>query len=95
VLIVTFPIFLFAFRHVTNAMVRDPTKRGSRPRKWLTYMTLFIAAVALIGDVSTLVYSVLGGEFTLRFGLKVATVAVLAGGIFSYFLIDMKRDEIA
>ncbi len=93
VLIVTFPLFLIAFRHVTRAIAGDPTKRGSRPRKWLTYGTLFIAAVALISDVSTLVYNVLGGEFTLRFGLKVATVAVLAGGIFSYFLIDMKRDE--
>jgi hypothetical protein len=93
VLVVAFPLFLFAFHHVTNAIARDPTKRGSQPRKWLTYGTLFIASVALICDVSTLVYNVLGGEFTVRFGLKVATVAILAGGIFGYFLVDMKRDE--
>lgn len=92
-LIVAFPLFLFAFHHVTSAIARNPTQRGSRPRKWLTYGTLFIASVALICDVSTLVYNVLGGEFTVRFGLKVATVAILAGGIFGYFLVDMKRDE--
>jgi hypothetical protein len=94
-LVVSFPLFLIAFRIVHRAVAGDPTKRASRPRKWLTYLTLFIAALALIGDVSSLVDNVLGGEFTARFLLKIATVAVLAGGIFVFFLTDMKRDEAA
>lgn len=93
-LLVSFPLFLFAFHVVSRAIGRDPTKRGSRARKWLTYMTLFIAAVSLICDVTSLLYNVLGGEFTIRFGLKIAVVAVIAGGIFLFFLIDMKQDEV-
>jgi hypothetical protein len=92
-IIVTFPLFMFTFRAVTRADAIDPTKRASRPRKWLTYLTLFIASVALMGDLSVLVYNVLGGELTVRFLLKVATAAIIAGGIFAYFLADMRKEE--
>ena len=92
-LVVAFPLFLLIFRYVEREIARDPTKRASRPRKWLTYLTLFIAAASLMGDVITLVYNVLGGEYTIRFLLKVATVAVIAGGSFLYFLADMRKEE--
>lgn len=38
-----------------------------------------------------LVYNGLGGDFGTRFLLKVITVAVIAGGIFSYFLHDVRQ----
>ena len=92
-LIVAFPLFLFLFRLTERAIEKDPTKHQSRPRKWLTYLTLFIAAASLIGDVSVLVYRVLGGELTTPFLLRVATVALIAGGAFWYFLADVRKDE--
>ncbi len=92
-LIVSFPLFVFMFRIVNEAIRKDPTKRDSKPRKWLTYLTLFLAGSALAGDLVTLVYNVLGGEITVRFLMKVAVVAVLAGGIFAYFLADMRKEE--
>jgi Domain of unknown function (DUF5671) len=92
-IIVAFPLFIFTFRSVTKAITGDPTKRASRPRKWLTYLTLFVAGAFLIGDAGTLVYNVLGGELTIRFLLKVATIVVIAGGIFTFFLSEMQKDE--
>jgi len=92
-LIVAFPVFLFLFRLTQRAIAKDPTKHQSRPRKWLTYLTLFIAAASLIGDVSMLVYRLLGGELTTPFLLRVATVALIAGGAFWYFLADVRKDE--
>jgi hypothetical protein len=92
-LLVAFPLFVYMFRFIAKMVAQDPTKRASRPRKWLTYLTLFVAAVALTGDLVTLVYNVLGGEYTIRFLLKVATVAIIAGGTFSYFLADMRKEE--
>jgi hypothetical protein len=92
-LIVAFPLFLYLFQATNRAMARDPTKRASKPRKWLTYITLFIAASTLIGDLSALVYSLLGGEMTARFVLKVLTVAAIAGGAFAFFLLDIRKDE--
>lgn len=92
-IIVTFPIFIGIFLAMTHAVARDPAKRSSRPRKWLTYLTLFIASASLMGDMSVLVYNVLGGEITIRFLLKVATAAIIAGGIFAFFLSDMRKEE--
>ncbi len=92
-IVVAFPLFFFTFRAVIRGLAQDPTKRASRARKWLTYLTLFIAGISLIGDAAVLVYNVLGGELTSRFLLKVATIAAIAGGIFAYFLEDMRKEE--
>ena len=62
-------------------------------RRWLTYLTLFLAAIALVSDMITLVYNLLGGELTLRFVLKVVIVGAIAGSIFSYYLLDLRRGE--
>lgn len=92
-LIISFPLFLFTFRSIRRSIADDPVKRSSRPRKWLTYLTLFAAGVSLACSTIAVVYNVLGGDFTLRFVLKVATVWVIAGGVFGYFLSDMRKEE--
>jgi predicted transcriptional regulator len=56
-------------------------------------VTLFVAAVLLTGDVATLVHNALGGELTVRFLLKVAAVALIAGGTFGYFLTEIRKEE--
>jgi hypothetical protein len=78
---------------IARAIKRDPSKRASKVRKWLTYMTLFVAAGVIIGDLTTLVYNFVGGELSLRFGLKVVTVTVIAGGVFGYYLWDLRQEE--
>ena len=92
-LIITFPIFLFVANLLQKAIQRDPAKRGSKVRKWLTYLTLFIAAVSIIVDLIVLVGSLLSGELGTRFLLKVAIVLLIAGTAFGYYLWDLRRDE--
>lgn len=92
-LIVAFPVFLYMSRLVSRDLAADPNTRNSKVRRWLTYITLFIAAGALIGDVVTLVYNGLAGELTTRFLLKVLVVALIAGTAFWYYLTDIRRDE--
>jgi len=91
--VIAFPVFVFVARHLSRELARSPAKRLSAVRRWLTYLTLFIAATVLIGDMIALVYNVLGGELTARFGLKVLVVAVIAGAIFGYYLHDLRREE--
>jgi hypothetical protein len=93
-LIVAFPVFLYLSWLTERDIARDPMKRASKVRRWLTYLTLFSAACALLGDVATLVYNVLGGELTVRFLLKVLTVAFIAGTAFVYYLRDLRHDEV-
>lgn len=92
-LVIAFPVFAFVAHRVARDVARHPIKRLSPVRRWLTYLTLFLAASVLIGDMTTLVYHVLGGEATLRFLLKVLVVGVLAGAIFGWYLHDLRREE--
>ena len=92
-LVIAFPVFLFMARHLGKELTRSPAKRLSAVRRWLTYLTLFIAAVVLIGDMITLVNNVLGGELTLRFVSKVVVVALIAGTVFGYYLWDLRKEE--
>jgi len=93
-LTVTFPVFVFVSWTNDKAVRRDPSRRLSKVRRWLTYLTLFVAAGILIGDVTGIVYNVLSGEMTLRFVLKVLTVAAIAGSVFGYFLMDLRAEEV-
>lgn len=92
-LIVAFPVFLYASSLISRAIRSDPSKRGSKVRRWLTYLTLFVAGGVLVGDFTSLVYSLLGGEMTVRFVLKVLTIGVIAGTIFGYYLWDLRLEE--
>ncbi|MCD9086464.1 DUF5671 domain-containing protein [Stenotrophomonas sp. SY1] len=93
-LIIVFPVFVFVARHVSNDVARHPIKRLSPVRRWLTYLTLFVAAVVLIGDLTTLVFNLLSGELSLRFVLKVLVVGLIAGTVFAYYLWDLRKEEV-
>ena len=92
-LIVAFPVFLWVGWLIARLVRAEPTKRASRIRRQLTYITLFVASCVLIGDLTTVVYSFLGGELTARFLLKVLTVAVISGTVFGYYLADLRVEE--
>jgi len=93
-LVIAFPVFAFVARRVSLDVDRHPIKRLSPVRRWLTYLTLFVAAIVLIGDLTALVYNLLGGDLSLRFVLKVAVVAAIAGTVFGYYLWDLRQEEV-
>jgi hypothetical protein len=92
-IVIAFPVFLFVARYLSRELARNPVKRLSAVRRWLTYLTLFIAVSVLVGDMITLVYTALGGDFTIRFGLKALVAGVIAGATFGYYLHDLRREE--
>lgn len=92
-LLVAFPVFAALAVSTQRATLRDPARRASRIRKWLTYLTLFLGAAILIGDVIALLNAVLKGELPTRFVLKVLVVGGIAGTAFGYYLRQLRRDE--
>lgn len=92
-LLVAFPVFAFVAHRLGREEDSNPARRLSAVRRWLTYLTLFIATVVLVGDVTTLVYNLLGGELSLRFVLKTLVVGLIAGTIFAYYLTGLRREE--
>lgn len=90
-LIVVFPLFLFLANLVRKSYVADSNLKDYPVRKWLIYITLFVAGAVLAGDLVTLIYYFLDGrELTLAFFLKVLSVLVVTGSIFGYYLDDLK-----
>jgi len=92
-LTIAFPVFLLVSWILSRAMRRDPAKRSSGVRRWLTYITLFIAAGVMIGDLITLLNNVLSGDLTTQFILKVLIVLVIAGIIFGFYLWNLRQEE--
>lgn len=92
-LIFSLPLFVWLGWLTARAVGKDSGKRRSAIRKSLTYLTLFVAALFVLGDLITLVFYLLSGDTTLRFLLKVLSVASITGGIFGYYLKDVTADE--
>lgn len=92
-LIIIFPVYLFTTRYLNKIYQTAPEVAGMRTRRWLTYLTLFIAALIIIGDLVSLVNALLGGELTVRFILKVLTVFFVAGSVFYYYFYDLKKSK--
>jgi len=92
-LIVAFPVFLFTASRIAREVSAEPARRNSAIRKWLTYLTLFIAATVIVGDSIALVFNLLGGDLTVRFLLKALVVAAIAGSIFGYYLWSARSDD--
>lgn len=91
VLIVVFPLFLFMANLLQKSYLANPEKKEYAVRKWLIYLTLFLAGGVLAGDLVTLIYYFIDGqELTAAFLLKILAVLVVVGVIFGYYLDDLK-----
>jgi hypothetical protein len=91
--LIAFPVFLLVARHIGAALAREPEKRASGVRRWLTWLTLFLAALVLIGDLVVVVTQALSGELAMRFVLKSAVVFAIAGMVFGHYFAGMRSDE--
>ena len=91
--IVAFPLYLFLMKRLASQVAAEPEKRRSLVRRWLTYLTLVIAAGIILGDVIALLANLLMGDPALRFFLKGLTILAVTACIFGFYLWDMRRSE--
>lgn len=90
-LIVLFPVYVILTRILNQDIRRTPEKKELWVRRWAVFLTVFAAGVGLIIDLVVLIHTFLGGdELTLAFLLKVLTIFVLFGGVFYYYLHDIR-----
>ncbi|MCX6765279.1 MAG: DUF5671 domain-containing protein [Candidatus Nealsonbacteria bacterium] len=92
-LIIVFPVYILVSWYLNRNYLKNPEIREMKLRKWLIYFTLFVAALVIIGDLVSVILNFLRGDTTLRFILKAFSVIIVAGGIFGYYLDDVKRDK--
>lgn len=90
--VVMFPIYLALSWYTSRNISTYLYKRDIWIRKTLIYATLFISFLTLIGTLVSIVYTYLGGEMSLRFGVKALTVAGIALSLFGYYMYELRRD---
>ena len=89
-LIVLFPMFLVLMRLAHRDIERDPSRGEVWIRRWALYLALFVAGATIAGDLITLIMYFFNGDVTLRFGLKILVVLLVASGGFLHFLADLR-----
>lgn len=91
-IIVLLPLYLWLARIITKSAETDPSRKDIWVRRWAIIFTLFIAGVAMAGDLITLLTSFLSGEaLTTAFLLKTALVLLVAAGVFLHFMAELKE----
>ena len=90
-LIVIYPVYVLTLWLIHRDLRADPAKADIWIRRWLTYLTLFLAAIAIIVDLVTLIYNFLNGELTASFTLKILVVLLVVCAVFGYYLWDLRR----
>ncbi len=89
-LVVIFPLYIFLTRFLNQEVRRDSAKKEIWVRRWVIYLTLFVAGITLVVDLIVLINTFLGGDLTTRFILKIVVVLVVIGAGFLYYLYDLR-----
>lgn len=92
-LIVVFPVFFWISQFLRKDLRANPEKKELKIRKWLLNLTLFIAALVIVGDLVTVINNFLRGELTARFLLKALTIFFIAGSAFYYYLAQLNNSN--
>ncbi len=88
--IVTSPLFFGLSLFQAREIRLKPERARSAIRRWLTYLTLFVAAVTALFNFITVVDYFLEGELSTRFVLKVVVLFAITGTVFVYYLLSLR-----
>ena len=89
-LFILFPVYVWSTWFLEKEFRKSPERKEVSIRRWLVYLTLFVAALAIIGDLVALVFTFLNGEVSTRFILKVLTILLVAGSVLYYYLSGLR-----
>lgn len=89
-LIVMFPLCVWFLRILHRDITMDSSKKDIWVRRWLVMLTIFVSGLVMAIDVIVLINTYLGGELSVRFGLKAFSVLVIFSIVFWYFLEELK-----
>lgn len=93
IVFVAFPVFVVLWHFLLREVRHDPEKANSAIRRWLTYLSIFVGALTLSGDVMTLIYFLLEGQLTIRLLCKAAMLFLIAGGLVFYLLLTLRGEK--
>jgi len=90
-IIVLLPLYMFLMRFIRKDISLDPSRKEIWVRRWAIILTLFVAGIAIAGDLIALLTTFFNGEeLTTAFLLKVLIIFIVAVGVFMHFIADLK-----
>lgn len=93
-LIITAPIFFVMQNLISKGLKNSDLAKDSGVRRWLTYLILLVSSVTILGVFIGIINGFLSGELTLNSILKALSIIVIAAIIFSFYLYDIKRENV-
>ena len=92
-ILVFFPLYLALSSLMQKHYSNEPELRNDPLRKWLAFLTLFIAGAVVAGDLVAVAYRYLDGqELTAGFLLKALVLLVIAASVFAYYLREIRNE---
>jgi hypothetical protein len=88
--IVAFPTFVYVHSLIQRELRNRSDLYESGVRRWLTYLTLVVAAIVVLTDAAWVIEALIRGELTLRFILDSLVLLIIGGGVFVYYLRTME-----
>lgn len=89
-LVVMYPLFVWLMFTLHKDIRKEPLKKELWVRRWLVFLTLFVAGLAMAIDVISVIYVYLQGDLAVRFVLKALAILMILGAGFMYFLHELK-----
>jgi len=90
-LIIMFPVYVWTLSYLRKIYTKDSATAHSGIRKFLVYMTMFVAGITILFSLVFLVNKFLDGELTLSFVLKLLSILIVAGSVFGYYTYENKQ----
>ncbi len=87
-LIVLVPILYVLEWMISKDLKATPEKDNLWVRRWRIYLTLFLSAATIAGDLITLINVYINGEITERFVYKFLAILIIFGVVFTYYLFE-------
>jgi hypothetical protein len=90
-LVVVFPVFLITNHYIPKVLPSGGENADlTGTRKTLTYATLFLATMTLIGSAVFAVFQLTSGEIITPAMPKITTIALIAALLFGYYFNDLQ-----
>lgn len=92
-LVIGFPVYLLTSRLINRELKKHPEQNEIAVRRWLIYLTLFVAGITIVVDLINFVNEFYSGELTMPFFLKVVAVLVVTLAVFAYYQAVLNKDR--
>jgi len=88
-LVILVPVLYLLEWLINRDIVKMSEKKDIWIRRWRIYLTLFLAAVLIIGDLIALINVYLNGEITARFIYKIIVILLVGGAVGKYYFFNI------